>query len=128
MLARLRDPEYTGENRCLPCTIVNSAIAVALAGAVGVGIAVATTPVLAGVAAALVLAVSALSIWLRGYLVPGTPELTKRYMPPGCSPGSGRGRPPGRVPVASRRKASNWRRCCWTSTYWSPVRRSTTSV
>jgi hypothetical protein len=28
-----------------------------------------------------VLAVSAVSIWLRGYLVPGTPTLTKRYFP-----------------------------------------------
>jgi hypothetical protein len=82
MLSRLRNPEYTGENRCLPCTVVNTALAVALAGAVGVGVAVATTPVLAGLAVTLVLVASALSIWLRGYLVPGTPELTKQYMPP----------------------------------------------
>ncbi|WP_324755991.1 hypothetical protein [Haloarcula montana] len=82
MLSRLRNPEYTGANRCLPCTVVNSVIAVTLAGAVGVGVATVATPVAGGVAALLVLAGSALSIWLRGYLVPGTPELTKRYMPP----------------------------------------------
>jgi len=82
MLARLRNPEYTGANRCLPCTVVNSAVAVALAGAVGVGVATVTTPGVAAVASVLVVCLSALSIWLRGYLVPGTPELTKRYMPP----------------------------------------------
>jgi RNase P subunit RPR2 len=68
----LRQPEYTGENRCLPCTVVNSIIAVALAA----GIAVLWLP--AGVAA---LAVFAAAIYLRGYLVPGTPELTQRYFP-----------------------------------------------
>ena len=71
-LHRLRRPEYTGENRCIPCTLVNSAIALVI-GAVA---AVVSPPL--GVA---VLLVSALAIWLRGYLVPGTPELTKRYFP-----------------------------------------------
>jgi hypothetical protein len=71
-LQRLRQPEYTGENRCVPCTLANSVIAVVLAAAVAV------VSVPAGVA---VLLVSALAIWIRGYLVPGTPELTKRYFP-----------------------------------------------
>lgn len=72
-LRRLRRPEYTGENRCLPCTVVNVGIAVvaAVAGSVLVAIEV----------GALLLAVSLAAIWLRGYLVPGTPELTKRYLP-----------------------------------------------
>ena len=68
----LRREEHTGENRCLPCTVVNVAIAVALAG------------VLAFVAlelAVLVFLASLLAIYLRGYLVPGTPTLTKRYLP-----------------------------------------------
>ncbi|OYR39838.1 hypothetical protein [Halorubrum sp. Eb13] len=72
-LARLRRPEYTGENRCLPCTAVNVAVAVAVAAA----LAVVGRPGLA----ALALAASLAAIWLRGYLVPGTPELTKRYLP-----------------------------------------------
>ena len=71
-LRRFRQPEYTGENRCIPCTVTNAAIAVVLAGTVGV-----VSPPLG----AAVLLVSALAIWLRGYLVPGTPELTKRYFP-----------------------------------------------
>jgi hypothetical protein len=83
LLAGLRRPEYTGENRCVPCTFANTAIAVVLAAAVGYawlalvggGLAV------AGVVAVAVLVVSGLAIWLRGYLVPGTPELTKRYFP-----------------------------------------------
>lgn len=72
-LDAVRRPEYTGENRCIPCTAVNSVIAVALAAVAWVYVA----PAL-GIA---VLAVSASAIALRGYLVPGTPTLTKRYLP-----------------------------------------------
>lgn len=71
--AAVRQPEYTGENRCTPCTIVNVLLAMAIA-----------TPVvfLSPPVGALVLFISLLAIYLRGYLVPGTPELTKRYLPP----------------------------------------------
>ena len=71
-LDRLRRPEYTGENRCLPCTVVNAVIALVAATLVGL-----VWPP----AGLVVLLVSAATIYLRGYLVPGTPELTKRYMP-----------------------------------------------
>lgn len=71
-VARLRQPEYTGENRCIPCTVTNVAIAAVLSSGVGY------LSVPAGVA---LFVVSLLAIWLRGYLVPGTPELTKRYFP-----------------------------------------------
>ena len=71
-LPRLRQPEYTGRNRCLPCTLVNVAIAVG----VSLGVALWSRP------AAVALAVVALVvIYLRGYLIPGTPALTKRYLP-----------------------------------------------
>ncbi|TYL38456.1 hypothetical protein CV102_11675 [Natronococcus pandeyae] len=73
IIAALRQPEYTGENRCAPCTILNLGIAGAI------GVAVARRSRLAG---ALVVGLSAAAIYLRGYLVPGTPELTKRYLPP----------------------------------------------
>jgi hypothetical protein len=68
----LRQPEYTGENRCTPCTILNLGIAGAI------GAAAARRSKLAG---ALVVGASVVAIYLRGYLVPGTPELTKRYLP-----------------------------------------------
>jgi hypothetical protein len=72
-LDQYRQPEYTGENRCIPCTAVNVAIAVVLSMLVSfVG-----TPVLG----LLALGGSLLAIYLRGYLVPGTPELTKQYFP-----------------------------------------------
>ncbi|AUX10291.1 hypothetical protein AArcSl_2673 [Halalkaliarchaeum desulfuricum] len=71
-VARLSKPEYTGENRCLPCTIVNLAIAAVLA-----LIAAVIQPAL-GVAVAVV---SVGAIYLRGYLVPGTPALTKQFLP-----------------------------------------------
>ena len=72
-LDRLRRPEYTGENRCLPCTVVNVALA-------GIGAAAVGALATAG-AGAVALAAGLAAIWLRGYLVPGTPELTKRYLP-----------------------------------------------
>jgi len=79
----LKQPEYTGENRCTPCTIANSVIAVvgsaALSGVL-VTVGGAAMAVAAGVGG-LALAVSAAAIYLRGYLVPYTPTLTKRYFP-----------------------------------------------
>lgn len=71
-IERLRNPEYTGENRCIPCTLLN--IAIALVVAVGV----ATTVPALGIA---LFAVSIAVIYLRGYLVPYTPTITKRYFP-----------------------------------------------
>lgn len=71
-LERIRQPQYTGENRCLPCTGVNLVIAVVLAGIVAV-----VSPPLA----VAVFLVSIGAIYVRGYLVPGTPSLTKRYVP-----------------------------------------------
>ncbi|MFC4988011.1 hypothetical protein [Saliphagus infecundisoli] len=72
LLERVENPEHTGENRCLPCTVVNVVLAGALSVAVGV-----VSP-LAGV---LAFAVGIATIRFRGYLVPGTPRLTKRYFP-----------------------------------------------
>lgn len=73
IVARLEQPEYTGENRCLPCTAVNVAIAVVLA--VGIGVATST------LAGALAFAGCLFLVYLRGYLIPGTPALTRRYLP-----------------------------------------------
>lgn len=82
VLDRLRQPEYTGANRCWPCTAANACIAVVGATAVGALAGRAGLGVSAGAATAgAVLAVSAAAIYLRGYLVPGTPALTKRYFP-----------------------------------------------
>ena len=78
----VRRPEYTGENRCIPCTVANSVIAVAAAAALGGSLAVAGAgAAVAAVAGGVVLFASAGAIYLRGYLVPGTPTLTKRYFP-----------------------------------------------
>lgn len=72
MVAQLRQPEHTGKNRCVPCTVVNALIAVAVAGL----LAVVSLPV--GVVAFVVFTGV---IYFRGYLVPGTPMITKRYFP-----------------------------------------------
>ncbi|ELZ16284.1 hypothetical protein C478_03707 [Natrinema thermotolerans DSM 11552] len=69
----LRQPEYTGDNRCEPCTVLNLVIAAIL------GSIVARKSRLGGLVA---VGVSIALIYLRGYLVPGTPTLTKRYLPP----------------------------------------------
>lgn len=72
VLDRVRNPQYTGENRCVPCTIVNAVLAL---------VASALAWVVAIELAAAVFVCSVLAIYLRGYLVPGTPTLTKRYLP-----------------------------------------------
>jgi hypothetical protein len=68
----LHQPQYTGENRCTPCTVVNVAIA---------GVASALVGFVWPPLAALAFGVSVGVIDLRGYLVPGAPTLTKRYLP-----------------------------------------------
>lgn len=68
-IVALRRPEYTGENRCLPCTVANGALLVGCCLALA-----ALSPLLA---LAALLAGSG-AIWLRGYLVPYTPQLTAR--------------------------------------------------
>jgi len=81
VLDRFRQPEYTGENRCLPCTVVNVAIAWSGSLLVGTWLAfVVDAAVAVAVAVGLLLA-GLVAVWLRGYLVPGTPALTKRYLP-----------------------------------------------
>ena len=72
LVAALRRPEYTGENRCLPCTVLN----VAIGGVLALAAAVFSTALGAVVAVG-----AALLVYFRGYLVPGTPALTKRYLP-----------------------------------------------
>jgi hypothetical protein len=72
VIDNLRNSEYTGSNRCVPCTIVNVAIA-----AVG-GAALSLFAVPLGVA---FLLGGLLAIYLRGYLVPGTPAFTRQYFP-----------------------------------------------
>lgn len=73
LLERLRRPEYTGENRCRPCTVVNLAI-IAAVGAVVV--------VWNVVWAALVVGVGLVVLALRGYVVPGTPRFAPRIVEP----------------------------------------------
>ena len=69
---RLRQEEYTGENRCIPCTAVNVILAVIVSAAIAiVSLALGVVAFVASLAA----------IFFRGYLVPGTPRLTKQYLP-----------------------------------------------
>lgn len=68
-LSRLRRPEYTGANRCWPCTVLN--VALVFFGSVVVGL---LSPLLGalGLLSGLALVV------LRGYVVPYTPEFAPR--------------------------------------------------
>lgn len=72
LIGRIRREEYTGPNRCLPCTILNLVV-VAVAAAVLASVRPALGVVLA--------VVGLLAIWLRGYLIPGTPWFTANYLP-----------------------------------------------
>ena len=69
---RVRQPEYTGENRCFPCTVLN----VSIAAVVTVGIAFVSPPV-----SAVFFVAAVVVIYLRGYIIPGTPTITRRYFP-----------------------------------------------
>lgn len=81
VLATLRRPAHTGENRCWPCTALNTVIA----GATAVVLAWLLAPAIGAETAAglglLGFALALVTIALRGYLVPGTPSLTQRYLP-----------------------------------------------
>jgi hypothetical protein len=72
LVDRLRNEAYTGADRCLPCTVVNLALVAIAAGLVWL---------LSPIAAGLVGLVGVAATWLRGYVVPGTPQLTRRYLP-----------------------------------------------
>jgi len=72
VLDGIREEEYTGENRCNPCTVLNVIIAGVL------GLAISLKSKRSGI---IVFSLSVIIIYLRGYLVPGTPSLTKQYLP-----------------------------------------------
>lgn len=82
LIGRIRRPEYTGENRCIPCTLVNLALAIfAAAGSALILLILDIDVMIVGGVAGLIVASSAVAIYLRGYLVPGTPRLTRSYFP-----------------------------------------------
>ena len=69
---QFRQPEHTGENRCMPCTAANVLIAIVVS-----GLAFLRSRVVGTSTFGLCLGI----IYLRGYLVPRTPSLTKQYFP-----------------------------------------------
>ncbi|MFC7141505.1 hypothetical protein ACFQMA_16910 [Halosimplex aquaticum] len=78
---RLRRPEYTGENRCGLCTVVNLTLAVLLSAGIAAVAWARFEPLSAVLTSALGLSAFVAAIYFRGYLVPKTPVLTKRYAP-----------------------------------------------
>lgn len=88
LVGSLREPEHTGANRCRPCTVINLLIAIAIAG----GLSPLSVPLAIGF-----LVVSVGLIYVRGYLVPGTPRLTQRYLPAWVLRRVGKSRPDGSV-------------------------------
>ena len=69
----LRRPEYTGEDRCLPCTVVNAAIV----GVAALALSRRNRPL-----GLLALGVGTALIALRGYVVPGTPRFAPALVEP----------------------------------------------
>lgn len=69
----LRRPEYTGENRCLPCTALNAAIV----GVAAIALSRRNRPL--GI---LALAAGLALVSLRGYVVPGTPRFAPALAEP----------------------------------------------
>jgi len=79
----VRQSEYTGENRCTPCTALNVTITILLA--VGISTWLASFSNLTRLQTATIggvfTLVSLVIIYMRGYLLPGTPQITARYFP-----------------------------------------------
>lgn len=71
LLDTIRRPDYTGERRCWPCTAVNAALLLAAA--------IVFWPLSTTVALLTVVGGGAL-VYLRGYVVPGTPEFAPRLV------------------------------------------------
>lgn len=80
LVERVRVHAHTGDRRCLPCTVVNAVLALLVALGVVVGLRD-SGPAVSMLGGSIVLFVSAALIYLRGYLVPGTPWLTRTYLP-----------------------------------------------
>lgn len=72
-------PEYTGENRCMACTTVNVVIATVVT--IAMVYVLAFEPAIAILTGGIAFLLFIATIYLRGYLVPGTPWITKRYFP-----------------------------------------------
>ena len=72
-LDALRRPAYTGENRCWPCAAVNLLL-VAVVAAIAGSLRAPLAPV--------VLLGGGLLVYLRGYVVPGTPRFAPRLVDP----------------------------------------------
>lgn len=72
LIQALENEEFTGDNRCKPCTTINLVLAALVSLMVS-----RWSRILGGAVAVASVAV----IYIRGYLVPGTPKLTMRYLP-----------------------------------------------
>lgn len=70
-LDAIRRPAYTGDDRCWPCTVVNAVIVL---------VAAVVIAALSGPLALVVLGGGAALIYLRGYVVPGTPSFAPRLV------------------------------------------------
>jgi len=68
-LDAVRRPEYTGPNRCWPCTTLNAVV---------IGVAAVVVGLVSVPAALAVGAVGGAALWLRGYVVPYTPRFAPR--------------------------------------------------
>lgn len=73
LAAAVKKPEHTDENRCLPCTLVNTVVVALVAGVLSRR----RRPL--GFLAALL---GGAAIWLRGYAIPGTPRFAPRLVDP----------------------------------------------
>lgn len=71
MLDDFKQPEYTGKNRCIHCTILNIGLLVILSALVASGSIVGGVILAAG---------GTIAIWLRGYFVPYTPRVGPQIM------------------------------------------------
>lgn len=79
---KIQKSEYTGENRCRACTVINIVFAICSSSVILLTLIRIIAAPYAVITSIFSLFVFLLIIWVQGYLIPGTPMLTKHYMPP----------------------------------------------
>ena len=90
----LQNPQYTGANRCYPCTVLNLIIALIGCIALTGGLASVLPVFWSIVVGSIVMLICILIVWIWGYLIPGMPILTRRYAPEWFLSLFGKERPP----------------------------------
>ncbi len=81
LIKQLQDENHTGRNRCIKCTVFNIILSIVLSVVLFVILLVEFTGAQSVAVAGIFLLLSFTTIWLKGYFVPYTPQITRKFFP-----------------------------------------------